>query len=65
MSQDRFLTVTEVAQRLRVNPESVRRWLRQGRLKGFRFGGDKAGYRIPASELERFIVSDGQAPKEA
>jgi excisionase family DNA binding protein len=49
--------VREVAERLRSSPETVRRWLRQGKLRGFRPGGTKLGYRVPESELQRFIQS--------
>lgn len=55
MSEQRLLTVREVAQRLRSSPETVRRWLRQGKLRGFRPGGTKLGYRVPEDELQRFI----------
>jgi excisionase family DNA binding protein len=33
-----FLSVIEVAKRLRRHPELVRAWLRAGRLKGLMFG---------------------------
>uniref|UniRef100_A0A831X6V0 DNA-binding protein n=1 Tax=Thermorudis peleae TaxID=1382356 RepID=A0A831X6V0_9BACT len=49
-----MLTVREVAERLRVNAETVRRWLRSGQLKGV-WLSDRAGWRIPAGELERFL----------
>jgi excisionase family DNA binding protein len=52
---DRLLTVLEVAQHLRVHPETVRDWLRQKKLKGFRPGGTKSGWRIRESEIERFV----------
>ncbi len=55
MADDRLLTVGEVAARLRTTPETVRRWLRAGRLQGVRLGGTKLGYRIPASEVERLL----------
>jgi excisionase family DNA binding protein len=55
MSEQRLLTVREVAERIRSSPETVRRWLRQGRLRGFRPGGTKLGYRVPESELDRFL----------
>ena len=55
---DRLLTVPEVAERLRVNRETVRRWLRQGRLRGTLMGGTKAGYRIKESEVAR-IEAEG------
>jgi len=55
MSDQRLLTVREVAERLRSSPETVRRWLRQGKLHGFRPGGTKLGYRVPEEELQRFL----------
>ena len=66
MSEQRLLTVREVAERIRSSPETVRRWLRQGKLRGFRPGGTKLGYRIPEAELERFLsASDyARAPRE-
>ena len=51
MDNDRYLTVPEVAERLRVNEETVRRWVRTGRLRAVMPGGRKAGYRI----LERAV----------
>jgi excisionase family DNA binding protein len=55
MNEERLLTVREVADRLRASPETVRRWLRQGKLRGFRPGGTKLGYRVPQTELQRFL----------
>jgi excisionase family DNA binding protein len=54
-----LLTVEQVAERLQVHPETVRRWLRGGRLKGVRLGGSKLGYRISEDELARFIAASG------
>jgi excisionase family DNA binding protein len=51
------LTVDEVAEALKVRPEAVRRWLRSGRLRGFRPGGKKTGWRIRRSDLDQFIES--------
>jgi excisionase family DNA binding protein len=56
MTEERLLTVREVADRLRASAETVRRWLRHGRLRGFQPGGTKLGYRVPESELQRFIA---------
>jgi excisionase family DNA binding protein len=64
MDEDRLLTVSEVAERLRVYPETVRRWLRSGRLNGIRLGGTKLGYRIPESEVRR-LLSTGEQGKAA
>ncbi len=58
MEDDRLLTVKEVAERLRANPQTVRRWLREGRLKGVMPGGEKLGYRIPASEVTRLLKGE-------
>jgi excisionase family DNA binding protein len=60
MDEQRLLTVREVAERLRSSPETVRRWLRQGKLRGFRPGGTKLGYRVPESELQRFLRNAGE-----
>jgi excisionase family DNA binding protein len=60
MSEQRLLTVREVAERIRSSPETVRRWLRQGKLHGFRLGGTKLGYRVPEGELERFLAESDQ-----
>ena len=54
-SAERLLTVDEVAERLRVAPETVRRWLRAGRLKGTRLGGTKAGYRVAEADVRAFL----------
>ncbi|HEV7666814.1 MAG TPA: helix-turn-helix domain-containing protein [Chloroflexota bacterium] len=69
MTGQRLLTVREVAERLRSSPETVRRWLRLGKLRGFRPGGTKLGYRVPEDELQRFIMrsqsgSDEPPPSE-
>jgi excisionase family DNA binding protein len=61
MSTEALLTVAEVAARLRVHPETVRRWLAQGRLEGVRPGGTKIGWRIPESALERFLAESPRA----
>jgi excisionase family DNA binding protein len=55
MTDDRWLTVEQVADEMQVNPETVRRWLRAGRLRGFQPGGTKIGWRVPTSELRRFM----------
>lgn len=42
---DRLLTVAEVAEQLSVTEETVRRWLRDGKLEGIRLSR-RAGWRI-------------------
>lgn len=55
MAEERLYTVQEVAARLKTTPETVRRWLRSGRLRGIRLGGTKLGYRISEADLQRFL----------
>ena len=54
-----LLTVAEVAGRLRTHPETVRRWMRDGKLRGIRLGGPKLGWRVAEAELERFLAASG------
>jgi excisionase family DNA binding protein len=54
MAEDPLLTVEDVARRLSVHVDSVRRWIRSGELVALDLGG-AAGYRIAQSELDRFI----------
>jgi excisionase family DNA binding protein len=56
IAAERLMTVAQVADRLQVHRESVRRWIRQGRLRGSLVGGDRSGYRIDAREVRRFVA---------
>ena len=49
-------TITEVAERFRVRPESVRRWVRSGGIQAINLGGP-LGYRIAEAELQRFLMA--------
>jgi excisionase family DNA binding protein len=51
-----WLTVEEVAERLRVSPRTVRGWLQDGRLKGRNLGG-RAGWRIREKDVDAFMES--------
>ena len=64
MTGERFLTVSEVAAQLRVSEFTVRNWLRSGRLRGYRPGGTKAGWRIRQEDLQRFIEQSGPQSDE-
>ena len=55
MEGERMYTVPEVAERLRLHPQTVREWLRIGKIQGVRLGGTKAGWRIPDSEVARVL----------
>lgn len=61
VTEERLLTVAQVAQHMSVTEETVRRWLRDGKLRGLRPGGNRMGWRIRAGELERFIGDEERA----
>ena len=59
MQGEQLLKVREVAERLRLDPETVRRWLRSGKLRGSKISSTRGGYRIPESEIARLLRGDG------
>jgi two-component system response regulator VicR len=50
-----YLTLGEVAEELRVNPRTVRRWLESGELVGCSLAG-RSGWRIARSDLAAFVA---------
>jgi excisionase family DNA binding protein len=67
MSDDPWLTVEQIAERLQMHPDTIRRFLREGRLHGYRMTR-RAGWRVRASEVDRFVTGDlggdeGHGPK--
>ena len=65
MVDEELLTVDEVARRLKLHPETVRRWIRAGKLRAISLGSDRAGLRIRASEIQRFLAAGDQEVKRA
>jgi excisionase family DNA binding protein len=59
MDPDRYLTIKEAAELLQVHHQTVRNWLRQGRLPGVQIG---RLWRISAAAVDELIRS-GQAPQ--
>lgn len=53
--EQRFYTTDEVASLLKVDPESVRRYVRSGKLKAVKLGGKFI--RIDRADLNNFINS--------
>lgn len=51
--QETFLTVSEIAERLRVNPQTVRNWIARGQLHAIRVGQRRI--RVRQSDFDRFI----------
>lgn len=61
---ENWLTVEQVAERIQLHPDTVRIWLRTGRLKGTKLSR-RAGYRIPESELQRLLSGEDQVKTAA
>jgi len=54
MIEDTWYTVEEIAERLKVTNQTVRRWLRDGALVGRNFSG-RTGWRIREAEVNAFL----------
>jgi excisionase family DNA binding protein len=52
---ENWFTSDEIAERLKVSPLTVRRWIREGRLRAILLGGKKTGYRVRESDLNAFL----------
>ena len=50
-----WLTVGEVAAKLRVKPKTVRKWIKNGTIRRATMITRRAGYLIPAAEVERLL----------
>lgn len=50
--RERYFTAQQVAERLQVNEQTVRRWLRSGELHGVRLAGS---WRITETDLKAFL----------
>lgn len=59
---DEWLTTEEVAKLLKVNPETVRRWLRSGEMRGSSLG-DRTGWRVSRFEVQRFMSERENTPE--
>ncbi len=59
--RDEWLTVAEITRLLKVHEESVRRWIRSGRLPAVLLGSAKGGYRVRRSDLDHFMAQMGKA----
>ena len=60
-SEDRLLTVNDVAERLQVHPITVRRHIKAGKLRAVRVG---RSVRIREADLEEYLRPDDQQPLE-
>ncbi len=57
MNLEQLLTVDEVAVKLKIHPETIRRWLREGRLDGYRISR-KGGWRIRPESVTRMLEEE-------
>ena len=64
MNMEQLLTVDEVAERLQIHAETVRRWLREGRLDGYLMGR-RGGWRIKPESVEKMLEDMSQSAKTA
>jgi excisionase family DNA binding protein len=60
MSIDTYYTLEEAARILKLHPQTLRRWIRQGKLPARRFGKQ---FRLRAEDLER--AAQPALPEEA
>ncbi len=51
-----YLTIKEIAQKMAVAEETVRRWIRDNKLEGEDLGG-RIGYRVTTQSFEKFLNS--------
>jgi excisionase family DNA binding protein len=58
--EDEYLTVAEIAARLKVNPQTVRNWIARGELRAARVGARRV--RILRSDLDEFLAATGATP---
>ncbi|MDD1778284.1 MAG: helix-turn-helix domain-containing protein [Candidatus Helarchaeota archaeon] len=56
-SNDIIMTTEEVAEFLKVHLSSVRRWSREGKLKGYRLGGS-GDWRFTRDDVITFLKGD-------
>jgi excisionase family DNA binding protein len=58
--EDELLTVDEAAKRLKIHSVTLRKMLRDGSIRGMKFGIRE--WRVPVSALNEFIASRMQKP---
>lgn len=56
-SQEKMLTVKQIAETMSVDEKTVRNWISRGELKAINIGGIRPEYRIYPNDFEEFIKS--------
>ena len=54
---EKWLTVEQLAERFQVDIKTVQRWLRRGKLQGYRLG-EHGDWRVKESDLQEFLKSN-------
>ena len=57
-----LLTVAEISAYLRIGTESIRRWLREGKLTGINLGRG-SGWRVRRADLAQLLADKGGVPQ--
>lgn len=50
-----YITSKEIAEKLKVSPRTVNRWVKSGNLRAFKVGDKNGAYRIEREDFDRFI----------
>lgn len=66
MDLDYKYSIEDVAKMFAVNPETVRRWCREGKIKFIKLPGKKSKYRFSETGIKEFIANskDNDLPVE-
>jgi excisionase family DNA binding protein len=54
MQNEEYLTIKDIAQQLKMDEKTIRRWVKDGKLPAISLGGK---YRIARSDLNAFLDS--------
>jgi excisionase family DNA binding protein len=60
--QSEFLTVSQIAKRLSMSPQTVRTWIEEGMLRGIRV---RKVWRVPRADFEALLASLEGGPATA
>jgi len=63
---EKALTVAQVAERLQLTVRTIRKFLREGKIRGIKTSEGKGGdWRIPESALEEYLRGERPEPSKA
>jgi excisionase family DNA binding protein len=61
LEQDELLTVAQIAEQVQVTPETVRRWIKTGQLRGHAVSR-RLGFRVRRADLNEFLKLRDSTP---